>query len=683
MTAAIRFIKPYLLLFAILLIAYLPLSSLYFGMKNDAFSDNFPDKYFLSEALHAGIFPLWNPYMNFGFPMYADPGFAYWNPITWLFAGIGYSAYTLTVEVLLYLYIAGILMFNLGRHLKFSTGVSIVVAAMYMCSGFFIGSIQYINFLTAAAFLPFLLQSFLQCIRQPSLRYSAKLSVAFYFVSMGGHPAIPIASVYCMLILCVLICAYNFKQKKLMFKKIFLFLLISMLLFLLVASPMLYSYASVWKFYGRDTIQKHFEIGNIGFDLSSFSSFLFPFTTTAHSSVFTNDVAMRNIYFSLIGFISLFFAFYKRNKLAPAFFITAILMLVLSFGGHFKTVLFNYLPGLYYIRTNGEFRVLTILLLIVLSGFGIDNICRNSSLLVLFRKIIIAFALTCAVLIISVMFIYNKELINFFSVVKNAGYGLSQVKAFLNNENFAVAFIISLVIALVLCVPFIFSAEDTRGKIIVFIVIDLIINSVIYLPVTGIGNTSLSTIQSFYNANTEGIPVPELIPINKIDTLDTKTTGLIGDITYYNKKIGTTKLTDYPSYFASIDSFFKSRQKNTVLSKPYIFLKSGNQNFEIKKFTPQRIVIDVESMAPDSLIYLQNHYTYWEAFNNGKEVPVSKAHISFMSVSINKGINEIEFRYADTKLTWFVLLALITWLMILIILIKTRSHLKPAPLPFY
>src|SRR6476620_7015057 len=139
MTAAIRFIKPYLLLFAVLLIAYLPLSSLYFGMKNDAFSDNFPDKYFLSQALHAGIFPLWNPYMNFGFPVYADPGFAYWYPINWLFSGIGYTAYTLTVEVLLYLYIAGVLMFNLGRHLKFSTNVSLAVAAMYMCSGFFTG----------------------------------------------------------------------------------------------------------------------------------------------------------------------------------------------------------------------------------------------------------------------------------------------------------------------------------------------------------------------------------------------------------------------------------------------------------------------------------------------------------------------------------------------------------------
>jgi hypothetical protein len=93
-------------------------------MKNDAFSDNFPNKFFLSEAIHSGMLPLWNPYMNFGFPVYADPGFAFWNPITWVFALIGYSAYTLTVEVLCYIYIAGICMFALCRYLKLNAGIA-------------------------------------------------------------------------------------------------------------------------------------------------------------------------------------------------------------------------------------------------------------------------------------------------------------------------------------------------------------------------------------------------------------------------------------------------------------------------------------------------------------------------------------------------------------------------------
>ena len=70
-------LKPYAILLLILIVAYLPVSTFYFGMKNDAFSDNFPNKFFLTEAIRSGHLPLWNPYINFGFPVYADLGFAF------------------------------------------------------------------------------------------------------------------------------------------------------------------------------------------------------------------------------------------------------------------------------------------------------------------------------------------------------------------------------------------------------------------------------------------------------------------------------------------------------------------------------------------------------------------------------------------------------------------------------
>jgi hypothetical protein len=188
---------PYLLLLIILLLAYLPLSTFYFGMKNDAFSDNFPNKYFFSEALHSGYLPLWNPYLNFGFPIYSDPGFAFWHPITWFFGSvIGYNAYTLTIEVLLYNYIAGITMYRLGKYLELSTNAALAVASMYMCSGFFTGELQHINFLTAAAFLPFLLQHVLSVFKKPENSKAWLVAIGLYLVFAGGHPAIPIGSLY-------------------------------------------------------------------------------------------------------------------------------------------------------------------------------------------------------------------------------------------------------------------------------------------------------------------------------------------------------------------------------------------------------------------------------------------------------------------------------------------------------
>jgi hypothetical protein len=104
----------YCCLFLFLVIAYLPLSSFLFALKNDALTTNFPNKYFFSAALHDGFLPVWNPYINFGLPLYADPGFAFWNPITWIFGLIGYSVPMLSVEILVYIWLAGITTYELG-----------------------------------------------------------------------------------------------------------------------------------------------------------------------------------------------------------------------------------------------------------------------------------------------------------------------------------------------------------------------------------------------------------------------------------------------------------------------------------------------------------------------------------------------------------------------------------------
>src|SRR5215212_12271592 len=96
-------VKTILAFLLIMFVAYLPVSTFQFFIKNDAFSGYFPPKFFMSESLHAGYLPLWNPYINYGIPQYGDMSSGYWSPITWLIAGtIGYNAYTFTIEVLAY-----------------------------------------------------------------------------------------------------------------------------------------------------------------------------------------------------------------------------------------------------------------------------------------------------------------------------------------------------------------------------------------------------------------------------------------------------------------------------------------------------------------------------------------------------------------------------------------------------
>jgi uncharacterized membrane protein YfhO len=196
------------------------------------------------------------------------------------------------------------------------------------------------------------------------------------------------------------------------------------------------------------------------------------------------------------------------------------------------------------------------------------------------------------------------------------------------------------------------------------------------LPVTGVGSVTMQQIQSYYNSNPSGIPIPPLIAIKNIDTLNEKLTGLIGNASYYNKEIGTTKLTDYPSYFKATDNFFKSGEKDFVLSKPYLFLlnDSNNHSIKVQRFSPQAIKLTLESIKNDSFVFLQNNYKFWKAFDNGKTIPVSVAFTTFMSISLSPGNHSIEFIYHDPNLLFFCVLSAVTFIIIIAVLLKKNQY---------
>lgn len=669
-------LKPYLLLLLILFTAYLPLSTFYFGMKNDAFSDNFPNKYFLSEALHSGMLPLWNPYMNFGFPVYADPGFAFWNPTTWLFAFIGYSAYTLTVEVLLYTYLAGVFMFKLGRFLKFTQNTSVTIAAMYMCSGFFIGCLQYINFLTSAAFLPLLLLCYLQCLQQPNYKNSFLLAIAGYFIFAGGHPAIPFATLYFLVILTIILFLV-YREFRANYKRKFFFITLALMLFVLLASPALYSYLNIFETLSSSSFHQNIQLINAGFNPDSYLSFVFPFATAVKQGVFSNDVSMRNGYMSVIGIASLFCCFIHRNKLSIVFLIAGLFMLVLCVGGDFKIALYERLPLLNFIRTNGEFRVFTILCFCISAGFSLEQLITNKSFKQYFLKILKALLIIVSSITIILIIVSVSDIRSNLSLLNNVAGTTSKIKWFLDEGSFKFFFLISAFLSSVVLVASIYFVKKNKFMLLFFcIIIDLVINSTIYLPVTGIGQVTLSQIQSIYDSNPNGIPIPSLVPMSSIDTLDAKTTGLVGDITYYNKKIGTQKLTDYPTYFKTTDSFFNSSISKQIYKMPYAFLKSdfnesiNQSNLVVTKFTPTHIQLTVNSKKQDTLVLLQNYYKYWKAIKNNTAVPIRKSFIAFMGVAVNTGNNTIDFYYEDRWLLLFVYIAVGTLLINIIFLLR-------------
>jgi hypothetical protein len=641
-------------------------------MKNDAFSDNFPNKFFFTESLRSGYLPLWNPYLNFGFPVYADPGFAFWNPTTWFFGAlIGYNAYTLTLEVLSYIYLAGITMYHLGRYLKFTPTISVTIAAMYMCSGFFTGELQHINFLTGAAFLPFLLQRFLALFQNPDKKNAFLLAVAYYMIFASGHPALPIASIYFLftLFLSFLFLNPTFKQN---WKRLLLYHAISIGVFVVLYSPALYSYLSILPEYGRGAAAEQSTKGAMqtGFSLSSYLSFLYPFATTKNSSFFTDDLAMRNAYFSVAGFALMLTQLRNKSFIVRSLLVCCVLMLLLSIGGFLKTILYSNLPFLSYIRTNGEFRIFTITCLCVVAGFALNGMKGESkNKLALLRT-----ALKCF-LVVSITLLCFVLVTNFTHFTNYSENTIKGLKGVIDSLTFTDVLLVSLLINVTIVIALLVAKANIM-KLSFIIALDLVLNSILYLPFSGVGVVMVSEIQQQYNISPKGIVIPPLINIKDVDTLPTKTTGLIGSWAFYNKKIGITRLQDYPSYFVNTEAYFNSSLPNTINDFAYVFLKSNiessganhnsGKNLIVTSFSPEKITINVHSKQNDSLVLLQNHYRFWKAKVNNNEVNVNRSLITFMSVPLGQGSHTVTFLYEDNGLYVFMAISLVSFIVVLV-----------------
>ena len=99
---------PALLFIAFTMTAFMPALLPFFYIKNDLVTQILPTRFVISESLHSGFFPWWNPYINYGIPQYSDMNCGFWNPILWIIAlFFRYDIWVITYEELFYIFLSG------------------------------------------------------------------------------------------------------------------------------------------------------------------------------------------------------------------------------------------------------------------------------------------------------------------------------------------------------------------------------------------------------------------------------------------------------------------------------------------------------------------------------------------------------------------------------------------------
>ncbi|RYY46173.1 MAG: hypothetical protein EOO06_15060 [Chitinophagaceae bacterium] len=632
--------KTLLFLIGFVLLLYLPLSSFLFAIKNDAFVYNFPNKYFFSEALRHGYIPYWNPYLNYGFPLFADPGFAWWHPITWIFGLIGYSPFTFTIELLTYLIIAAFGMYRLGRQFAINRRTAFVMGIMFAGSGFFIGNMQHINFLTCAAFLPWMVGAWWKLQHEPTIKNVLVTVLATYLLCTAGHPAIPIGSLYFMMSLAVGYLVLNWKEvnKTSFFFYNFLYIALTAIACL----PVILSYAQLMPYYTRSEAVSHLSTSNLGFTIPSYISFLSPVTTIKGESYFLTDVSMRNGYFSLFGFLALVSIIVSKiNKTQKILLGAAAVMLVLSLGGWIKQLLYENLPLLSFIRTNGEFRVFGLFSFIVCVGFLLHQLMTTQKENGMIRKL----ATYCALL--------SGLCVAIFSVVVFASEkterqipGLSPdgIKATIAEINFPQALLVaSLITLFIACIYIILLKRRQNHLLHYFILSDLVLNAWLLLPVTGVGQKSVQSIAELINFAPKAFPVPDLQYAERSNPFSEEDKLRAGDWHWYDKQIVHEQI-EYPSLLKGAEAFY-AKPPDSLHKKPFLFLKNREGTLSQVKFSPNKVEVIVVLHQPDKLILKQNLYPGWRIEVDGHPVPVT-GEGPFLSTSLQTGAHKVNFHFS-------------------------------------
>lgn len=676
----------------VLIVAFLPVSTFLFFLKNDAFNGYFPPKFFMSESIHAGYLPLWNPYINFGIPQYGDMSSGYWSPVTWLIAStVGYNAYTLTIEVLFYILLGGIGMYILTGIWKLDKRVRFIAGIAFMCCGYNTGHLQHFNWLAGAAFLPWCFWSYLRLLQNATWKNSIAAALIFYMMAASAHPGITICAVYFFIGVLIF---YFLKNEyalplKTRIKNIGKGNGVFLLLLLIISAGMIAGYLDILPHFIRgEKISLSDSLSNPT-NLQSWISALFPFATVKNDSLYNTDISMRNSYFSLALLLFFLLAIVgKKSSWQKFLFVAGIIFALLSSGGVFKTFAYHFIPFIGYVRLNGEFRIFTILCFIIIAAIELNRFIQQQNKFEGHIKWI--YYILEIIVIASICFgmykaFAGKEIIVYkLQQLSNVNGFALKLKTLIDSLSFYDTIWIQGIIQLFIlwaikwCLKF--SNWNLLQKI---VVADMIIACLLNIPFTGVGKASVAQVQAVLNKSPKGIPVPPLQSLLLNDTLRTGEENLVGNWSMYNKQIGTKQKVAYPIILKNMNAYFEKTvvQPGVMFAeKPFIFTTdTAINNITIKSFSPNRIMINVNADTVSAIILKQNFYPHWYYNTTGTEKKVvEKFGINFMSAPITKPGAGIIFSFDPGLVKYAMLLSLLAFIIycILLVVLKTK---QPGP----
>lgn len=643
-----------------LILLYWPVSLGQYTMKWDMLNWFYPMRLLIGESLQAHLLPLWNPYIHLGFPIFVDPQSGALYPVTWVLGYFfGYDVFWIGMDYFLHVVIGFWGFKKLGQTLGWSYTTAIVFGLVYAGCGFFVGNAQHLTYIISAAWIPWVIRSYYELWKIPSVKAALSLSFFLGLLLTGGYPAFFITVSYGMVFCFIFLIFKKIKNQDFtLLVQIVKLHFLAFICFLMQTACFLFFFIKSMPLINRTAGLTLEEVQALPFSPMAMISFWLPFSLTNDTDFWQTGISMANGY---IGLGSLIFValglWYDRSKPLGLLFMVSLFFTGVAFGDFFvlREFLYNYFPLMDMFRYPSLFRLFFILPLLIIAGSSLEYYRLEGHRLTLesVKYIILVFGVIISLLIGYIM------ITTLFSFSDLSDFSIKKVLA--NDIKVAVRAVIQGVIQLLILGGLFLGFYKNSIKSIYFVLLlDVFLSVQLNSFSTIVSNEPLIDLQEKIDQLptefigklkvVEGVShmgESDLFPMSYNKTMLQKEIARNG---YNNLKL------------RSYVNFFKEEQRRQALLWHLPFFTQPQSEVELVSFTPTEVILKTNGKTARQLIYTQINYPGWQAFINGQPTTLSDTHSPLLAVNLSPGDHEVRFYFTPTHLKPLLFLSLFTTL---------------------
>ncbi|HYM65389.1 MAG TPA: YfhO family protein [Candidatus Sulfotelmatobacter sp.] len=436
----INFLKKRKYHFLLFFVTILFFNKLFFNpsamlLPGDTLGSAYFPKYFFSSfiKLYKEI-PLWNPYMFSGMPFQADPSSSMFYPLNLLFLIIP-TGYSFGYLYFLDIFLIGLFTYLFAKSINLDNFSSFISGLIFMFSGEIVFRIYagHLYILDAIVWLPIFLTLLEMLLKTKKSIFAVFGAIPIALMIFAGHSQFTFYNILFSSFYFFLRLLFLYKKNKNILE---IFNLILNFFFLIFVGIFL---SAIQLFPSLELSRLSERSSGISFEFAkAFSlhpyqllSFIFPYF---FGSPFNNTFWGKGNFWetcAYLGIIPLFLALFSilhnKNKYVFIFFSSAIIAIILSFGGYTPVyeLFFKSFPFFNLFRAPARFLYLYSFSISILSGFGINYILNNK-----FNRVKIVRLKTLSLTLISVSFFTIL-----FSLILNSSKNINFYEKFILRNN--------------------------------------------------------------------------------------------------------------------------------------------------------------------------------------------------------------------------------------------------------